>query len=690
MELSDADLLGRWLSDSDSDAFAEIVSRHGGMVFGTCARVLGAPFEAEDVAQDCFVRLCAIERLKGPSLGGLLHTMAARLSLNRLRGEARRRQRERAFIGQEDSASAAAWDDLRPHVDEAMAGLPEKFRHPIVSRFLEGRTYEALARSLGIDESTVRYRVKKGIGLVRRALRRKGIAVGAGALASMLDAQLSQAAGMPAGLKAALGKLAVAGRPEAVVGMAAAGGAASSLSTLATIGAVIMGKKAVLVCGAVIVGAAAIVAVSSREASTPEPREAQPLSTSSGISAPGSEKTADVGQVEGELSAGHQIEAKALAAALVAILEAGGSKAEGPAPHTSEDIPLDNGAHYFLLAAELLPDVDLRALYERWRELEAEGFPDDPEFWALLDQFKAAFDAIRKGLDVGHVLMPPIETPGGSMPQLAAFRNLARVLGMQARYCAARGYVEAGLEDQVTVMRFAGESSRGGVLVDGLVGFAIERSAAQSLREMLAEEAVGPADLRAVIHEMQALDAGMNTAREMMASEAGQVNSWIDASLRAGVDLRSELGDVSGETDQQLEAFFREAFQDYGAIVEYMALPYYESQAVDLAALLNNNPFGYILRESIASIPVQEAAAHAEVRGTMLVAALNLCGMEHGLYPAALAGLVPGVLASLPEDPFTGESFGYTLSDSGFSLWSAGPDMRDDGGPRWTPAVRSG
>jgi hypothetical protein len=64
--------------------------------------------------------------------------------------------------------------------------------------------------------------------------------------------------------------------------------------------------------------------------------------------------------------------------------------------------------------------------------------------------------------------------------------------------------------------------------------------------------------------------------------------------------------------------------------------------------------------------------------------ALKAYQAEHGQYPSSLAP-VQQAGWPLPPDPFTGKPFHYRRERTGFTVWSAGPDMVDDRGAQHTP-----
>lgn len=282
MSTSDLALLERWVAHRDAEAFAELVRRHASMVYATCRRVLGPNPGAEDVAQECFAeaaQLANVSRIN--SLGGWLHTVATRRALNRIRAEERRRRREQRYAEESRSHAKVEPDDVQAYLDEAIAALPEKLRLPLVAHFLEGQTHQEVATALGIPRTTVTSHIAKGIERVRRHLKRRGIAIGASALVSVMTVESAQAA--PPALIAALGKIALLGNAAPIAH------ALSHTSTLTTIGGAIMSMKQIVIIVAVIAAVACGYAgskiyISERSA------EQEPLSENAGVRVP--DKTA--------------------------------------------------------------------------------------------------------------------------------------------------------------------------------------------------------------------------------------------------------------------------------------------------------------------------------------------------------------------------------------------------------------
>jgi RNA polymerase sigma factor (sigma-70 family) len=209
MNLAEQMLLQRWADERDAEAFAEIVKRYAGLVYGTCRRVLRNEKEAEDVAQECFVKLAQVRRTTIGSLGGWLHTVATREALNRVKADRRRTARETAYASAQPHHVEITWDDLQDWVDEALEALPEELREPVIRHFLQGETHDAIARDVQASRSTVTRRIAQGIEEIRSILRMRGVAVPAAALSAGMAVHMAEAA--PGSLRAALGRYALAG-----------------------------------------------------------------------------------------------------------------------------------------------------------------------------------------------------------------------------------------------------------------------------------------------------------------------------------------------------------------------------------------------------------------------------------------------------------------------------------------------
>jgi RNA polymerase sigma factor (sigma-70 family) len=186
----DDELVERFAAHREEAAFAALVHRHGPLVLGVCRRVLGDPHAAEDCFQATFLVLARkAGSLKRPeALGPWLYGVATRTALKVRAREARRRECERGAAVAEAVAPSdgVVWRDLRHKLDEAIAGLAEKYRTPFVLHHLEGLTVAEVARRLGCPQGTTCARLVRAKIQLRARLARQGLLWCSGALATTL------------------------------------------------------------------------------------------------------------------------------------------------------------------------------------------------------------------------------------------------------------------------------------------------------------------------------------------------------------------------------------------------------------------------------------------------------------------------------------------------------------------------
>src|SRR5262249_25908973 len=156
---SDGELLTRFATGRDEDAFAELVRRHGPMVLGVCRRVLGNTHDAEDAFQATFLVLARKAASAGRSraVGGGLHEVAYHACLRERARAGRRGQVERQARPPEarEGLTDLERSELIEALDEELRRLPEKYRAPLVLCYLQGRSNEEAAGDLACPVSTL-------------------------------------------------------------------------------------------------------------------------------------------------------------------------------------------------------------------------------------------------------------------------------------------------------------------------------------------------------------------------------------------------------------------------------------------------------------------------------------------------------------------------------------------------------
>jgi hypothetical protein len=143
---------------------------------------------------------------------------------------------------------AQLWQEIRPHLHEALDGLSAADRDAVLLRFYEQLSYRDLAQYLAITEEAAKKRVQRALDRLRVFFSRKGVGLTAGALAGVLGQHAAEA--VPAALAGQVAQVALAGAGTTL--------AATSTLTL-TKGALSAMSIATAKTAATVIGAAIIV-----------------------------------------------------------------------------------------------------------------------------------------------------------------------------------------------------------------------------------------------------------------------------------------------------------------------------------------------------------------------------------------------------------------------------------------------
>jgi RNA polymerase sigma factor (sigma-70 family) len=196
-ELNDRQLLERFARQRDEDAFAELVRRHGALVYGVCRRVLGHVQDAEDAFQATFLVLArkAGSARWRDAVHGWLYEVAFHMAKKAKQAGLRRRAREREACRTPEKASLpdSAMRELSGILDEELHRLPTRYREPVVLCYLEGITRDQAARRLNVPLRTLERRLAQGREVLRARLARRGLTLSVGMLAAGLAGERASA-----------------------------------------------------------------------------------------------------------------------------------------------------------------------------------------------------------------------------------------------------------------------------------------------------------------------------------------------------------------------------------------------------------------------------------------------------------------------------------------------------------------
>jgi RNA polymerase sigma-70 factor, ECF subfamily len=173
----DIDLLLRF-KDGDLSAFEDLVIEYQDRIFSLCRYMLGNARDAEDAAQDVFIK--AYQRLNDFRPEASLYTWLYRIGVNTCLDY--KRKSFLRILNHSESKMNSLPSESTPEkqyqsketsmaINRALSGLPEKLRTTIVLREIELLSYEEIAEILDTSIGTVKSRISRARELLKAALK---------------------------------------------------------------------------------------------------------------------------------------------------------------------------------------------------------------------------------------------------------------------------------------------------------------------------------------------------------------------------------------------------------------------------------------------------------------------------------------------------------------------------------------
>ena len=173
----------RWVRAAlagDLSAFGTLVQRYWNMAFALALGRMDDPQEAEDIAQESFLRAYSqLHTLRDPSR---FAGWVSRIAVQQCTDAARKRLRCRTALGSR-ARSVGEWGAMPAYssnpgltetqmqfVRKTVGQLPEKFRNLVIMRFMGGLSAVQIAEQLGKRPGTVRVWLHRAYKILRKDL----------------------------------------------------------------------------------------------------------------------------------------------------------------------------------------------------------------------------------------------------------------------------------------------------------------------------------------------------------------------------------------------------------------------------------------------------------------------------------------------------------------------------------------
>jgi len=283
-----------------------------------------------------------------------------------------------------------------------------------------------------------------------------------------------------------------------------------------------------------------------------------------------------------------------------------------------------------------------------------------------------------------------------SKPHLEHMRTIARLLRLRARVRRRDGDFVEAYRDVLACFRLE-RAVWQPEIVCHLVGVLIRQLALEEgLKPLLAkEQEPHPAQWQAFLEELESVDQGALLVETLQGERAVGLLNLDSISTAPG----SGAPGTPNRPGWFVNAFLSRAWlnREKANYLRYMtgliAAARLEPREMRrrLPSLYDDAEKAQWAKLTLILAPALCRAIHAHSRAATntdlgrVALALKLYKHEHGSYPERLHATAPSILNAIPKDTYTGQSLVYRRVDSGFVVYSVGPDETDDNGNEEPP-----
>jgi len=174
----------------EEKAFEELLNKYKNPVFSICYRMVRNHTDAEDLAQEAFIRTFSVLDRYDPSypFSSWLYRITSNLCIDFLRrAKDGTVSLDQPIVGAEGDMQRqfpsnvvkpdriVESDEMMAALEEAIGTLPDHYRIIVILRHQEQLSYEEISENLGIPLGTVKARIHRARNMIKDFFKKKGL-----------------------------------------------------------------------------------------------------------------------------------------------------------------------------------------------------------------------------------------------------------------------------------------------------------------------------------------------------------------------------------------------------------------------------------------------------------------------------------------------------------------------------------